>query len=108
MATLSYVVLAFGSLFAHLMSSAVPWVAGLGVLNIIILLTHFVALGFFHVETPRYLFAIKDKKADCANALQWLRGKMEDIGQEYTELADSVMLHGAPSSIPLFQVLSDR
>ena len=86
-----------------------PWVAGLGVLNIIISATHFVAIGFFHPETPRFLFAVKDKKAECANSLQWLRGKMEDIGQEYTELADSVMLHSPPASgTHLFQVLCDR
>ena len=36
LATLSYVILAFGSLFAHLLSHLVPWVAGLCVLNLII------------------------------------------------------------------------
>ena len=33
---------------------------------------------------------------------------MEDIGTEYTELADSVMLHGAPSGTPIHHILQDR
>lgn len=83
--------------------------SGLCVLNVAILSTHFIAVGFFHPETPRFLFAIKDRKADCANSLQWLRGKMEDIGQEYTELADAVMLNGgAPVKTPLVQLIEDR
>ena len=65
--------LAFGSLLAHLLSKVVPWLAGLCVLNVVILVTHFIAIGFFHPETPRFLFAVKDRKADCANSLQWLR-----------------------------------
>ena len=99
---------ALGSLTAHLLSNVVPWLAGLCVLNIIILAIHFISVGFFHPETPRFLFSVKDKKADCANALQWLRGKMEDIGTEYTEMADSVMLHGAPPGTPLHHILQDR
>lgn len=101
-------VLAFGSLLAHLMSSLVPWLAGLCVLNVVILATHFIAVGFFHPETPRYLLTIKDRKAECANSLQWLRGKMEDIGQEYTELTDSAMLNGAPVGTAILQILQDR
>ena len=96
-------------MLAHLLSQVVPWVSGLCVLNVAILSTHFIAVGFFHPETPRFLFAIKDRKADCANSLQWLRGKMEDIGQEYTELADAVMLNGgAPVKTPLLQLIEDR
>ena len=60
--------LAFGSLLAHLLSKVVPWLAGLCVLNVVILVTHFIAIGFFHPETPRFLFAVKDRKADCANS----------------------------------------
>jgi len=105
---LSYMMLALGSLLAHLLSKVVPWLAGLCVLNVVILVTHFVAIGFFHPETPRFLFAVKDRKADCANSLQWLRGKMEDIGQEYAELADSVMINGAPPGTSHFQILQDR
>ena len=34
---------------------------------------------------------------------------MEDIGQEYTELADAVMLNGgAPVKTPLVQLIEDR
>ena len=34
---------------------------------------------------------------------------MEDIGQEYTELADAVMLNGgAPVKTPLLQLIEDR
>ena len=58
--------LALGSLLAHLLSKVVPWLAGLCVLNVVILVTHFIAIGFFHPETPRFLFAVKDRKADCA------------------------------------------
>ena len=105
---LSYMMLALGSLLAHLLSRVVPWLVGLCVLNIVILVTHFIAIGFFHPETPRFLFAVKDRKADCANSLQWLRGKMEDIGQEYAELADSVMINGAPPGTSQFQILQDR
>lgn len=108
LATLSYVILAFGTLLAHLLSLVVPWVSGLCVLNVAILSTHFIAVGFFHPETPRFLFAIKDRKADCANSLQWLRGKMEDIGQEYTELADAVMLSGGTAKIPIVNLIEDR
>ena len=77
----------------------VPWVQGLCVLNMVVLVFHFFAVGFFHPETPRYLFAVKDKKAECANALQWLRGRMADIGQEYTDLADSILIHGPANPI---------
>ena len=55
-----------------------------------------------------YYISLKDKKAECANSLQWLRGKMEDIGQEYAELADSVMINGAPPGTSHFQILQDR
>lgn len=67
-------------------------------------------MGFFHPETPRYLFAIKDKKAECANALQWLRGRLADIGQEYTDLADSIILHGGSNTIDgsILQTMKDR
>ena len=58
---LSYMMLAFGSLLAHLLSKVVPWLAGLCVLNVVILVTHFIAIGFFHPETPRFLFAVKVK-----------------------------------------------
>ena len=98
-ATLNYVMLSFGSLLAHLLSQIVPWVQGLCVLNMVVLVFHFFAVGFFHPETPRYLFAVKDKKAECANALQWLRGRMADIGQEYTDLADSILIHGPANPI---------
>ena len=91
--------LSFGSLLAHLLSQIVPWVQGLCVLNMVVLVFHFFAVGFFHPETPRYLFAVKDKKAECANALQWLRGRMADIGQEYTDLADSILIHGPANPI---------
>ena len=50
---LSYGMLAMGSLLAHLLSNLVPWLAGLCVLNMVILVTHFIAVGFFHPETPR-------------------------------------------------------
>jgi hypothetical protein len=106
-ATLSYVILAFGSLLAHLLSRVLPSVAGLCVLNLVILATHFIAVGFFHPETPRFLFAVKDKKADCVNSLQWLRGKMADIGHEYTELADSTMMYADPG-LSMFKMLQDR
>ena len=33
---------------------------------------------------------------------------MEDIGQEYAELADSVMINGAPPGTSHFQILQDR
>ena len=108
MATLTYSVMAAGALLVHLMSHFVPWLAGLCVLNVVILVTHFIAVGLFHPETPRFLLNVRDKKAECANSLQWLRGKMEDIGQEYTELNDSLMLNGAPPGTPLIHLLQDR
>ena len=107
LATLNYVVLAFGSLFAHLLIHLVPWIAGLCVLNLVIVTVHFIAVGFFHPETPRYLFAIKDKKAECANSLQWLRGRMADIGQEYADLGDSILLqHSIDTSF--MHMMKDR
>ena len=33
---------------------------------------------------------------------------MEDIGQEYAEIADSVMINGAPPGTSHFQILQDR
>ena len=45
---LSYMMLALGSLLAHLLSRVVPWLVGLCVLNVVILVTHFIAIGFFH------------------------------------------------------------
>ena len=62
---------------------------------------------FWNCNTLNYI-TFKDKKAECANSLQWLRGKMEDIGQEYAELADSVMINGAPPGTSHFQILQDR
>ncbi len=59
---LSYAILAFGSLLAHLLSPLLPQIAGLCVLNVVLLGTHFIAVGFFHPETPRYLFAVKVNK----------------------------------------------
>ena len=33
---------------------------------------------------------------------------MEDIGQEYTELADAVMLSGGTAKIPIVNLIEDR
>ena len=46
-------------------------------------------VGIFHPETPRVLFYARDKKSDCVNSLQWLRGKRADIGMEYADMADT-------------------
>jgi len=48
-----------------------------------------VVVGIFHPETPRFLFYARDKKSDCVNSLQWLRGKRADIGMEYADMADA-------------------
>ena len=62
---------------------------GLCILNCVILVTHFVVVGIFHPETPRFLFYAKDRKSSCVNSLQWLRGKRADIGMEYADMADT-------------------
>ena len=46
---ISYMMLALGSLLAHLLSKVVPWLAGLCVLNVVILVTHFIAIGLYRV-----------------------------------------------------------
>jgi hypothetical protein len=55
----------------------------------VILVAHFVIVCFFHPETPRFLFYAKDRKSECVNSLQWLRGKRTDIGSEFADMADA-------------------
>ncbi|XP_040568064.1 facilitated trehalose transporter Tret1 [Lepeophtheirus salmonis] len=41
-------------------------------------------------ETPRYLFAVRDRKTSCVRSIQWLRGKSASIAEEYSEMADGL------------------
>lgn len=103
---LNYVLFSLGTLLAFGLHRCGLDVRGLCIVSAVLALPHFIAAGFFHPETPRFLFT-KDKKTECVDALQWLRGHERDIGVEYTEMADTIgMLHREGNSA--WQIYTDR
>ena len=60
LAVLCYFLFLVGHLLAHVLSHYyVIGVPGLCILNVVILCSHFVAVGFVHPESPRFLLSVK-------------------------------------------------
>ena len=62
LAALCYFLFILGHFLAHVLYYYnVVKIPGLCILNVVILSAHFIAVGFIHPETPRFLFSVKGK-----------------------------------------------
>ena len=107
-----------------------PDIKGLSILNIVVSVTHFVAVAFLHPETPRYvgqcvepdisfglswtfpcryLLAVKDDKPKCVDSMQWLRGRDADISSEYEDISNCFLMQKPkPTSLKELRGYYDR
>ena len=72
LSVLCYFLFLLGHLLAHALSHhnivAVP---GLCILNVVILSAHFIAVGFLHPESPRFLLSVKGKSLKIGRLCLW-------------------------------------